>query len=452
MKFYIKTYGCQMNVVDSEIVTSILLKHNYQLTETIEEADIILFNTCSIRDKAEQTLLYKLDYIKHLKKNKNIIVGILGCMAQRLNSELLKHNSVDFVAGTDSYRKLPNILKDILNSNNKINSTDFDYSENYEDITPEYKNKISAFIPIARGCNNMCSYCVVPYTRGPEKSRNINSIIKEVEDLSSKNYKEITLLGENVNSYCFEDIENNKTYNFANLLEIIANIDKNIRIRFTSSHPKDLTNDIIDIISKYDNICKHIHLPVQSGSDKILKLMNRPYNKEQYLNIINKIREKIPDCAISTDIMTGFCDETEDDHKETLDLIDKVKFDFGFSFIYSERSGTHSAKYLKDNVDNETKNRRLNEIIDLQRKYYLENNQKCIGKTYQILVEGQSSKNENINKNQENNEILNNEWFGRNTNNRVIVFKNVDNNIKIGDIIEVKVKNCTSATLLGDII
>ena len=426
-----------MNVVDSQIVTSILLNHKYELGDTIEDADIILFNTCSIRDKAEQTLLYKLDYVKFLKKNKNIIVGILGCMAQRLKDELLENKCVDFVAGTDSYRKLPDILSEIIKNNSKINSTEFDFKECYEDIEPYYENKISAFVPIARGCNNMCSYCVVPYTRGPEKSRNIYSIIKEVENLSEKNYKEITLLGENVNSYCYYDKEKDITYTFAKLLDIVANINKNIRIRFTSSHPKDLTDDIIDVISKYDNVCNHIHLPVQSGSDKILQLMHRPYTRKDYLSIVDKIREKIPDCSISTDIMTGFCDETEDDHKETLDLINKVKFDFSFDFIYSERSGTFSAKYLKDNVDEETKSRRLNEIIALQRQYYLENNKKCIGKEYDILVEGESTKNDST------------EWYGRNKNNRVCVFNNDNKKIKIGDIIKVKIIDCTSGTLIS---
>ena len=440
MNFFIKTYGCQMNVVDSQIITSILLNHNYELSETIEDADIILFNTCSIREKAEQTLLYKLDYVKFLKKNKNIIVGVLGCMAQRLKDKLLENQCVDFVVGTDSYRQLPNIIANVIKNNTKINSTDFDFNECYEDITPEYNNKISAFIPIARGCNNMCSYCVVPYTRGPEKSRNIYSIIKEVENLSNKNYKEITLLGENVNSYEYYDIDKDITYNFSKLLEIIVNIDKNIRIRFTSSHPKDLSDDVINTISKYDNICNYIHLPVQSGSNKILKLMNRPYTREDYLDIVYKIKKNIPDCSISTDIMTGFCDETEEDHKETLDLIDKVKFDFSFDFIYSERSGTYSAKYMKDNVDNETKNRRLNEIISLQRKYYLENNKKCIDKIYEILVEGKSSRDNNC------------EWYGRNLNNRVCIFNNTTSNIKIGDFIKVKIKDCTSGTLLSEII
>lgn len=423
-----------MNVADSEIIEMILMKKNFKKVEDINNADVILFNTCSIRDKAEQSLFKQIEQIKI---NKNKIVGVLGCMAQRLGKTLLEYKNIDFVLGPDEYRTLPQVIENIYNKKEKIAKTEFINDEFYDDFSQNYKNGIAAFIPITRGCNNFCTYCVVPYTRGREKSRDIDSIIKEIKFLKNKNYKEVTLLGENVDSYSF--CKGDKKYNFSDLLKVVAEVDENIRIRFTSSHPKDINKDVLETIQKYKNICKHIHLPIQSGSNKILKLMNRPYSREEYLEKIELIRTLIPSCGITTDIMCGFCDENEDDHQQTLDLMEKIKYDSSFTFAYSERSGTYSAKNFKDNVDKDTKIRRLNEIINSQHIHSEYQNKKCIGKTFEILVEGESKRNKN-------------EYFGRTTCNKVVIFENLNNKIPSGEFLNVKINNYTSATLFGNVI
>ena len=434
--FYIRTFGCQMNVADSEIVESILINNSYIKVNDIKSADIIIFNTCSVRDKAEQSLFKQIDQIKNTKKKK-ILIGILGCMAQRLKDELFKNENIDFVVGPDQYKQIPNIIDNICeNYEGKIVETEFIQYEFYENITQNYSSSISAFIPIIRGCNNFCTYCIVPYTRGREKSRNIDSIVTEIKKLSKKNYKEVTLLGENVDSYSFS--KDNKTYNFADLLKIISENVDNIRIRFTSSHPKDIDKNVLEVIKNNKNICKHVHLPVQSGSNKILKLMNRPYSIEEYIEKINMIRAIIPDCGITTDIMCGFCEETDEDHQQTLKLMEEIKFDYAFTFAYSERSGTYSAKFLKDNICKEIKIKRLNEIIKLQQIHSKYQNSKCINKTFEILVEGQAKRNKN-------------EFLGRTTCNKCVIFDNTNKNVKLGDFINVKINKCTSATLFGEV-
>lgn len=435
MFFLIKTFGCQMNIVDSQIVAAILTKNGFNETYDINEADIILFNTCSIRDKAEQTLFKTLRYVKSLGNSKRRLVGILGCVAQRMESSLLENDIVDFVVGPDSYRKLPSIINEAL-KDVKGSFTDFDYLESYSDIVPKYNSEIFAYIPISRGCNNICSYCIVPYTRGPQKDRDVNSIIKEFENLSKKGYKEVMLLGENVNSYKYKS-ENGHEYDFADLLDILSNIDSRIRLRFISSYPKNFTDKLINIIVKYDNICNHIHLPLQSGSDRILKLMNRHYDSSEYVSLVEKIKKTIPKCEISTDIITGFCSEEDIDHRKTMELIRQCRFSQIFSFIYSVREGTYSAKFLEDNVPLEIKTNRLNEIIDLQHSISLEDNKKCINELFEVLVEGHSKKDSN-------------KLFGRTSGNKVVVIGNSTGSVKIGDFINVIITDCTSATLFGN--
>lgn len=437
MLFYIKTFGCQMNIVDSQIVSSVLSQKGYKETESIDSADIILINTCSVRDNAEQTLLKKLNSISHLKKKNKIVIGILGCMAQRLKDELINNKNIDFVCGPDNYRSITEQIEKAL-FNEKSSCTEMIFNEHYEDISPIYNSSILAYIPISRGCNNMCTYCVVPYTRGPEKNRPIKSILDEVKKLSDKGYKEITLLGENVNLYKYND--NNKTYYFHDLLQLVADINHNIRIRFLSSHPIGFSDDLIDVISKNKNICNHIHLPLQSGSNRMLKLMNRHYTIEEYIDIVKKIKTKIDDCEISTDIITGFCDETDNDHNCTLEVIKEIKFNQIFPFIYSEREGTYAQKNMKDNIDLATKNKRLTDVINISRKITLNSNKNYLNKTYEILIEGTSKKNKN-------------EYFGRTTNNKVVIIKDTNNKIiNIGDYINVSITDCSSATLFGKIV
>ena len=437
MLFYIKTFGCQMNIVDSQIVSSLLVKKGYKQTEDIDNADIILINTCSVRDNAEQTLIKKLNSISHLKKRNKIVIGILGCMAQRLKDNLIKNENIDFVCGPDNYRSINEQIEKAL-FNEKTSYAKMIFSEHYEDISPIYNSTIFAYIPISRGCNNMCTYCVVPYTRGPEKNRPIESILDEVKKLSEKGYKEITLLGENVNLYKYND--NNRTYYFHDLLQSIANINNKIRIRFLSSHPIGFSDELIDVISKNKNICNHIHLPLQSGSNRMLELMNRHYTIEEYLDIVEKIKSKINDCEISTDIITGFCNETENDHNCTLEIIKKIKFNQIFPFIYSEREGTYAQKNMKDNIDLETKKKRLNEIIDISREITLNSNKRFLNKTYEVLIEGISKKDKN-------------EYFGRTTNNKVVIVKNTNNKIiNIGDFINITIIEYSSATLIGKIV
>ena len=433
-KFYIKTYGCQMNVADSELVTGILEDNGFAYVDNVEEADIVLLNTCSIREKAENTLKSKIADLKKYKKTK--IIGVLGCMAERLGKEILQNfDSVDFCIGPDEYKNVPNAINEAFEKKRNI-YTKLSLTETYEECLPKriYSNGVSSFVSIMRGCNNMCAYCVVPFTRGRERSRSNVSILKEVRCLSEENYREVTLLGQNVNSYRFENVS------FANLLEQVAEIDPKIRIRFTSSHPKDLTRDIIETIAKHKNICNYIHLPVQCGSNEVLKRMNRPYTREQYLDRIAEIRDVIgEDCGLSTDIMVGFCGETEKDQEQTLDLMEKVKFDLAYTFAYSERSGTRSAVEMEDDVKHETKIRRLNEVIELQNKHSLERNRREVGKVLEVLVEGNTKKSDS-------------QWQGRTDSNKMVILVGRDGmNMKPGMYVNVKIKDCSSASLFGDI-
>ena len=423
-----------MNVADSELVTGILEENNFKYVDNVEDADIVLLNTCSIREKAENTLRSKIADLKKYKKTK--IIGILGCMAERLGKDILQNfDSVSFCIGPDEYRNLPNAINEALNKK-KNTYTKLSLTETYEDCMSKriYSNGVSTFVSIMRGCNNMCSYCVVPFTRGRERSRRNTSILQEVKSLSEQNYKEITLLGQNVNSYRFEDVS------FADLLEQVAEIDPNIRIRFTSSHPKDLSRDIIEVIAKHKNICNYIHLPVQCGSNEVLKRMNRPYTREQYLERIAEIRDILgKDCGLSTDIMVGFCGETIKDHEQTLDLMEKIKFDLSYTFAYSERSGTRSAVEMVDDVPQEEKIRRLNEVIELQNKHSLERNKKDIGKVMEVLVEGNTKKS-------------NSQWQGRSDSNKMVIFDAIEGVIiKPGTFLNVKINDYSSASLFGSI-
>lgn len=434
-KVFIETYGCQMNVNDSEVVLSILQGCGYSLCEKLEEADLIFINTCSIRDNAEQRIWGRLDLFRQMKKKKRgLVVGILGCMAERLKEELLEHEGVDIVAGPDSYRELPKLLASLSGDNKQINVI-LSQEETYADISPVRmdNNGVSAFISIMRGCNNMCAYCVVPYVRGGERSREPESILHEAEELFQAGYKEITLLGQNVDSYHWIDAENpTKTVNFAQLLEMVALISPHLRVRFSTSHPKDMANSVLYTMAMYPNICNHIHLPVQSGSNNMLLKMNRKYTRESYLERVAKIREILPDCTISSDIIAGFCGETEEDHKETLSIMREVGYYLSFMFQYSERPNTKAARHYKDDVAPEVKTRRLNEIIALQNELSLLSNQADLGKEFEVLVEGTSKRSKE-------------ELFGRTSQNKVCVFPAGEH--KVGDYVKVKVVSCTSATL-----
>lgn len=434
-KVFIETYGCQMNVNDSEVVLSILQGCGYSLCEKLEEADLIFINTCSIRDNAEQRIWGRLDLFRQMKKKKRgLVVGILGCMAERLKEELLEHEGVDIVAGPDSYRELPKLLASLSGDNKQINVI-LSQEETYADISPVRmdNNGVSAFISIMRGCNNMCAYCVVPYVRGRERSREPESILHEAEELFQAGYKEITLLGQNVDSYHWIDTENpTKTVNFAQLLEMVALISPHLRVRFSTSHPKDMANSVLYTMAMYPNICNHIHLPVQSGSNNMLLKMNRKYTRESYLERVAKIREILPDCTISSDIIAGFCGETEEDHKETLSIMREVGYYLSFMFQYSERPNTKAARHYKDDVAPEVKTRRLNEIIALQNELSLLSNQADLGKEFEVLVEGTSKRSKE-------------ELFGRTSQNKVCVFPAGEH--KVGDYVKVKVVSCTSATL-----
>lgn len=434
-KVFIETYGCQMNVNDSEVVLSILQGCGYSLCEKLEEADLIFINTCSIRDNAEQRIWGRLDLFRQMKKKKRgLVVGILGCMAERLKEELLEHEGVDIVAGPDSYRELPKLLASLSGDNKQINVI-LSQEETYADISPVRmdNNGVSAFISIMRGCNNMCAYCVVPYVRGGERSREPESILHEAEELFQAGYKEITLLGQNVDSYHWIDTENpTKTVNFAQLLEMVALISPHLRVRFSTSHPKDMANSVLYTMAMHPNICNHIHLPVQSGSNNMLLKMNRKYTRESYLERVAKIREILPDCTISSDIIAGFCGETEEDHKETLSIMREVGYYLSFMFQYSERPNTKAARHYKDDVAPEVKTRRLNEIIALQNELSLLSNQADLGKEFEVLVEGTSKRSKE-------------ELFGRTSQNKVCVFPAGEH--KVGDYVKVKVVSCTSATL-----
>lgn len=438
-KFYIETYGCQMNVSDSEVVVSILKNAEFTHTENVDEADVILVNTCSIRENAEQRVHGRLNVFKQLKKKSpHIIVGVLGCMAERLKEELLENEKVvDIVVGPDSYRLLPELLEN-ANTGQKAVNVYLSQEETYADISPvRYdSNGVSAFVSIMRGCQNMCSYCIVPYVRGIERSRNYETIIKEINELITNGYKEVTLIGQNVDSYNYSN-EFGKITSFSELLELSAKSFPQIRIRFSTNHPKDLSDDVLEVMSKYQNICKSIHLPVQSGSTNTLTRMNRGYSRDWYLDRINAIKRIVPGCAISTDIMVGFSGETEEDHKETLSLLEVICYDFAFMFKYSERPGTYASKNMKDDVPEEIKVRRLNDVIELQRKLSKESKQIDIGKKYEVLVEGFSKKSKD-------------EMVGRNSQNKVIVFPTKQH--KPGDLALIEVVRCTSGTLIGKLI
>jgi tRNA-2-methylthio-N6-dimethylallyladenosine synthase len=432
-KIYIETYGCQMNVVDSEIIFSIMAKAGYARTESMDEADIILANTCSVRDNAEQRIWGRIELFRKQKQNRpDVIIGIVGCMAERLKDKLTDTGKVDLVAGPDSYRTLPELVAGITPDNPGINVL-LSHEETYADISPlrTDKNGVSAFISIMRGCNNVCSYCVVPYTRGAERSRNPETIIDEARDVFAKGYKEVTLLGQNVDSYLWKCDAG--TVNFAQLLESVAEISPKLRVRFATNHPKDISDELIETMARHDNICNHIHLPVQSGSDRLLEKMRRRYTREWYLERVAKIREVLPGCGITTDVIAGFCSETEEDHQDTLSLFREVGFDYAFMFNYSERPGTLAARKYPDDVPLEVKTRRLNEIIALQNELSLKSNQAEIGKTYTVLVEGPSKKNPE-------------ELCGRTGSNKMCVFP--DKIHKAGEYVDVTVLSCTSATLI----
>jgi tRNA-2-methylthio-N6-dimethylallyladenosine synthase len=443
-KLYIETYGCQMNIADSEVVASVLKDKGYAVTEDINEADVILVNTCSIRENAEQRVWGRLNVFKQIKKKKpELTIGVIGCMAERLKEKLIEEEkTVDIVVGPDAYRDLPNLLETAESGQKAVNVI-LSKEETYADISPVRldKNRISAFVSIMRGCNNMCSYCIVPYVRGGERSRNPESILKEVEDLFNKGYKEVTLIGQNVDSYIWESEKENlpgskkgETIHFSQLLEMTAKINPSLRIRFSTSHPKDMSDEVLYTMAMYSNICNHIHLPAQSGSTNILEKMKRAYTREWYMDRISAIKRILPDCAISTDIMTGFSGETEEDHQDTLSLMEWVNYDFAYMFKYSERPKTYASRHLKDDVPEEIKTKRLTEIINLQNKLSRKSKKADIGKVFEVLVEGVSKKSTE-------------KLFGRTSQNKVVVFPK--NNINIGDYAFVEITECTSATLIG---
>ncbi len=427
-----------MNVGDSEVIFSILGKEGYERTESMDEADVILANTCSVRDNAEQRIWGRIEvFHKQKEKRDGVVVGIVGCMAERLKDKLLDTHKVDLVAGPDSYRTLPALLRDIAPDKPQINVM-LSHEETYADIVPVRtdRNGVSAFISIMRGCNNVCSYCVVPYTRGAERSRDPRTIVEEARDVFNKGYKEVTLLGQNVDSYNWKPSEG-EACDFPKLLEMVAGISPDLRVRFATNHPKDISDELIETMARHDNICKHIHLPVQSGSDRLLEKMRRRYTAGWYLERVARIREVLPGCGITTDVIAGFCSETEEDHRQTLELFRKVGFDYAYMFYYSERPGTLAARHYPDDVPLEVKTRRLNEIIALQNELSLKSNQADIGKTFKVLVEGPSKKNPE-------------ELCGRSGSNKMCVFPGKGH--KAGDYVEVKVQSCTSATLIGEII
>ena len=434
-RVYIETYGCQMNVADSEVVASIMQMDGFHLTEDPELADAILLNTCSVRDNAEQKVLNRLEYYHYIRKKRRrkVTIGVLGCMAERAKGELIEKHHVDLVVGPDSYLDLPNLVGAVERGEKAIN-VELSTSETYKDVLPLKIGgvHISGFVSIMRGCNNFCSYCIVPYTRGRERSRELESIIREVKDLASKNYREVTLLGQNVNSYRFVDGE--RVYDFADLLEAVALAVPGMRIRFTSPHPKDMDDRAIQAMAKHPNICKHIHLPAQSGNDRILKLMKRNYTRAWYLERVAAIRAVMPDCAITSDLFCGFHDETEEDFQDTLSLMKEVGYDASFMFKYSERPGTYAAKYLEDNIPEEVKIRRLQEMIDLQNQLSLESNKRDVGKVVEVLVEGFSKRSRE-------------QLFGRTQQNKVVVFDK--QGYRVGQYVEVLVEDATAATLLG---
>ncbi len=440
-RFYIESYGCAMNFADSEIVASILSTEGFGSTSNIEEADLILINTCSIREKAEQTIRKRLTEFKKIKqKNKGMIVGILGCMAERLKSNLLEEEKlVDIVVGPDAYRSLPGLIMEAEDGQKAVNVL-LSREETYADIAPVRlsSNGVNAFVSIMRGCNNMCSFCVVPFTRGRERSRDAESIFKESKDLFENGYREITLLGQNVDSYYFVDEVNDCIVNFASLLKKVAAISPLLRIRFSTSHPKDITDDVLFAMIDHENICRHIHLPVQSGNTRILQLMNRTYTREWYKSKVDRIRELVPDCSITSDLISGFCTEEEQDHKDTLSIMEYSQYDLSYMYFYSERPGTLAEKRYNDDVPESVKKSRLQEIVLLQNKLSLASNKKDIGKIFKVLIEGDSKKSDT-------------DWKGKTSQNKVIVFPKENFLLEKGDYIKVKVFDCTQATLFGKI-
>ena len=439
-QFYIESYGCQMNFSDSEIVASVLAENGYSPTRNLEESDLILINTCSIREKAEETVRKRLRIFDKVKsKRPGTLVGVLGCMAERLKKKLMDQEKlVDIVVGPDAYRDLPKLVADAEGGEKGINVF-LSREETYADISPLRlgSNGVSAFISIMRGCDNMCSFCVVPFTRGRERSRNAFSIIAEASDLFAKGYREVTLLGQNVDSYKWENPESKEVVNFANLLELTAKVHPDLRIRFSTSHPKDITDEVLYTMAKYENICKYIHLPVQSGNSRVLELMNRTYDRAWYKERVNRIYEIMPDCAVSSDIIAGFCTETEAEHKDTLSMIEWANYSMSYMFYYSERPGTLAAKKYEDDIPLEVKKRRLSEIIQVQTEVSRRLNQQDIGKTFKVLIEGDSKKS-----------AL--DFKGRNSQNKMIVFPKKEG-LKPGDYVQVKVTEATSATLIGAI-
>lgn len=445
-KFYIESYGCQMNFSDSEIVASILQNEGFGATRNYLEADLVLLNTCSIREKAEQTIRKRLTEFRKVKEAKpGMLVGVLGCMAERLKAKLLEEEKlVDMVVGPDAYRTLPGLIEEAETGQKAVNVL-LSRDETYADISPVRleSNGVSAFISIMRGCNNMCSFCVVPFTRGRERSRDAYSIVAEARDLFERGFKEVTLLGQNVDSYYFvipsADGAKEEAVTFASLLEQVALVSPDLRVRFSTSHPKDITEDVLRTMARYDNICKYIHLPVQSGSSRVLQLMNRTYTREWYMAKVDQIKAIMPDCGISSDIIAGFCTETEEDHQDTLSIMQHSGYDMSYMFFYSERPGTLAARRYKDDVALDVKKRRLQEIVELQGKLSLESNKKDIGKQFKVLIEGESKKSSD-------------DWMGRNSQNKVIVFPKNDRDLRKGDYVWVTVHDCTQATLLGQMI
>lgn len=437
---FIETYGCQMNVADSEVVASIMEMAGYKITDSIEDADAILLNTCSIRDNAEQKIVTRLQYLASLRRKKSgqrrLIVGVIGCMAERVRDNLIDSHGVDLVAGPDSYLDLPALFA-AAEAGEKAINVELSTTETYREVIPSRigGNRVSGFISIMRGCNNFCSYCIVPYTRGRERSRPVESILRELADLRAKGFREVTLLGQNVNSYSYTD-ESGVTTDFARLLAAVAQAAPEMRVRFTTSHPKDMSDETIAVIAANPNICRHIHLPVQSGCDKVLKAMNRKYTREWYLGRIRAIREAIPDCGISTDLFTGFHDESEEDFEETLSLMREVGFDSSFMFKYSERPGTLASRTMPDNIPEEVKIERLNRMIALQNELSLESNRRDIGKEFEVLVEGVSKRSTE-------------QWMGRTSQNKTCVFPRGD--YRTGDYVRVIVRDATSATLICDL-
>ncbi|MEO8721062.1 MAG: tRNA (N6-isopentenyl adenosine(37)-C2)-methylthiotransferase MiaB [Ginsengibacter sp.] len=439
-KFYIESYGCAMNLADSEVVASILQKQGFGATAKFEDADMIFINTCSIREKAEVTVRKRLTEFRKMKKhNPGLLIGVLGCMAERLKSKFLEEEKlVDIVVGPDAYRSLPALIEEAESGQKGVNVL-LSREETYADIAPIRLNSngVTAFVSIMRGCNNMCSFCVVPFTRGRERSRDAESVIKECTNLFNEGYREVTLLGQNVDSYQWVNSADNSIISFANLLEKVAQISPLLRVRFSTSHPKDITDEVLFTIKKYNNICKYIHLPVQSGSTKILQMMNRTYTREWYISKVNRIREVLPGCGLSTDSITGFCGETEEDHQETLSLYKYCKYDLAYMYFYSERPGTLAERRFKDDVPLEVKKRRLQEVVALHRIHSLQSMERDLGKTFQVLIEGDSKKSSE-------------HWAGRTDHNKMVVFHKAGN-LNKGDYVDVFIESCTAGTLIGSI-